>query len=133
MLRSWPWIEDTRLCGKREPISLSTLRNWKRTNRRLHCWHLERLIRCDPRLAQQILDSLQPMNTKEKEYLGDGVYVDICSDFPGGVVLTTENGIEPTNTIYLEPRVIKALIGWLGRQELLPLKTALGEALKPEL
>jgi len=35
----------------------------------------------------------------QKEYLGDGVY----AAFDGnGVILTTENGIRATNTIYLE-------------------------------
>ena len=41
-----------------------------------------------------------------KEYLGDGVY----ADFDGyHLVLTTENGIATTNTIYLEPEVTFAL------------------------
>ncbi len=41
-----------------------------------------------------------------KEYLGDSVY----ADFDGfGIVLTTENGYEPRNTIVLEPQVLKAL------------------------
>lgn len=47
-------------------------------------------------------------NTPNKVYLGDGVYAkrDQC----GGIVLTTENGVETTNTIYLEPDVMKSLI-----------------------
>lgn len=41
-----------------------------------------------------------------KVYLGDGVY----AYYDGyGVILTTENGIAVTNTIYLEPEVLKAL------------------------
>jgi hypothetical protein len=41
-----------------------------------------------------------------KVYLGDSVY----ADFNGyGVVLTTENGYGPSNTIVLEPEVIEAL------------------------
>lgn len=41
-----------------------------------------------------------------KDYLGDGVY----ADFDGyAIILTTENGIETTNTIYLEPSVLAAL------------------------
>ena len=42
----------------------------------------------------------------KKTYLGDGVYV----DFDGyALVLTTENGIQATNTIILEPEVYHAL------------------------
>jgi hypothetical protein len=42
------------------------------------------------------------MTPGTKEYIGDGVYV----SWDGyHVVLTTENGIETTNTIYLEPSV----------------------------
>jgi hypothetical protein len=42
-----------------------------------------------------------------KEYLGDSVY----ADFENGMVkLTTENGMGPSNTIYLEPEVMRALI-----------------------
>lgn len=45
-----------------------------------------------------------------KRYLGDAVYV----DFDGWhLVLTTENGIETTNTIYLEPDVVLALREYL--------------------
>lgn len=44
-----------------------------------------------------------------KRYLGDGVYV-LHDGF--GVVLTTENGISTTNTIYLEPPVYQALEDW---------------------
>lgn len=41
-----------------------------------------------------------------KDYLGDSVY----ADFNGfAVVLTTENGHGPSNTIILEPEVIVAL------------------------
>ncbi len=48
----------------------------------------------------------------EKEYIGDGVYV----DFDGfGVVMTTENGIEVQNTVYLEPNVMKNLIAYYSR------------------
>ena len=42
-----------------------------------------------------------------KVYLGDSVY----ADFNGFmIVLTTENGLGPSNTIYLEPEVMLALI-----------------------
>jgi len=38
-----------------------------------------------------------------KTYIGDGVY----AEFDGyGVVLTTENGIEETNRIVLEPEIL---------------------------
>jgi len=41
-----------------------------------------------------------------KQYLGDSVY----ADFDGyGITLTTDNGYGPSNTIYLEPRVLAAL------------------------
>jgi len=45
-----------------------------------------------------------------KRYLGDGVYVqrERCS-----IVLTAEDGIRATDTIYLEPEVIRALEEYL--------------------
>ena len=43
----------------------------------------------------------------KKQYIGDGVYV----AFDGyAIVLTTENGIDVTNTIVLEPEVFAALL-----------------------
>jgi len=48
----------------------------------------------------------------EKTYLGDGVYV----DFDGyHIVLTTEDGIATTNTVYLDPHVQKALVQFMER------------------
>ncbi len=48
-----------------------------------------------------------------KAYLGDGVY----ADFDGyALLLTTENGVTVTNTIYLEPDVIggfQRYVTWL--------------------
>ena len=41
-----------------------------------------------------------------KEYLGDSVYVD---NDGWGITLTTENGYGPSNTIYLEPDVLRNL------------------------
>jgi len=44
--------------------------------------------------------------SKFKDYLGDSVY----ADFDGfHIVLTTENGYGPSNTIALDPTVLKAL------------------------
>jgi hypothetical protein len=44
-----------------------------------------------------------------KTYLGDGVY----AEFDGhGFIITTSNGIETTNTIYLEPEVLQAFVNW---------------------
>ena len=45
-------------------------------------------------------------------YLGDSVY---C-EFDGyHIVLTTENGAGPSNTIYLEPRLLDALHDYVTR------------------
>jgi hypothetical protein len=53
----------------------------------------------------------QPMT---KEYIGDSVYV----EFDGyGLVLTTDNGFGPTNTITLEPEVFHALARYVQRLE----------------
>lgn len=50
------------------------------------------------------------MNTaRARAYLGDGVYV-AHDNF--GVILTTEDGIRVTNTVYLEPEVWTALLRW---------------------
>jgi hypothetical protein len=46
-----------------------------------------------------------------KAYLGDSVYVDRNERFQ--LVLTTENGIGITNTIYLEPEVYQALVNYV--------------------
>ena len=45
--------------------------------------------------------------TPKKQYLGDGVYVEFVAWVDGGfeIVLTTENGIDVTNRIVLEPDV----------------------------
>lgn len=47
-----------------------------------------------------------------KAYLGDGVYADVEH---GMLKLTTENGIEATNTIYLEGEVWRALEDYMKR------------------
>lgn len=41
-----------------------------------------------------------------KEYLGDGVYVESAGF---GIWITSENGIEVLDKIYLEPQVLAAL------------------------
>ncbi len=48
----------------------------------------------------------------EKEYIGDGVYVDYTGF---EVVLTTEEGPVMTNCIYLEPHVWRALVRYMAR------------------
>lgn len=45
-----------------------------------------------------------------KQYLGDSVYVE--QDGPN-IVLTTENGVEETNCIYIESAVLDALLKYL--------------------
>lgn len=47
-----------------------------------------------------------------KQYLGDSVYAE-CDGY--GIILTTENGLplDPSNTIYLEPQVLQALIDYV--------------------
>lgn len=47
-----------------------------------------------------------------KEYLGDGVYASMDEY---GITLTTENGVRTSNTIFLEPVVFSALIGYEKR------------------
>lgn len=55
------------------------------------------------------------MSEQRKTYLGDSVYAALED---GMMKLTSENGMEATNTIYLEPEVFEALavfakaIGW---------------------
>jgi len=48
----------------------------------------------------------------EKQYLGDGVY----AKFDGyQIVLTAENGIEATNTIYLDDTVQEVLVDYIKK------------------
>lgn len=47
-----------------------------------------------------------------KEYLADSVYAEIDN---GSVCLTTENGIEVSNRIYLDIDVLRALDTWRER------------------
>lgn len=46
------------------------------------------------------------------EYLGDSVYVEVVE---GMLVLTTNNGEGPSNTIYLERQVYDALVRYVER------------------
>lgn len=48
-----------------------------------------------------------------KDYLGDSVYAEM--DQYGGLVLTTENGYGPSNTIILKPQVQQALVYYTRR------------------
>lgn len=50
------------------------------------------------------------MKEENKIYLGDGVYAELIS--PSELLLTTENGIEVTNKIYLEWPAIDQLIAF---------------------
>lgn len=60
-----------------------------------------------------------------KTYLGDGVYADIVQ---GMIVLTTENGVDVSNTIFLEPEVYAALQEWVQRITAKPEAPATGSA-----
>lgn len=51
-------------------------------------------------------------DTKLNRYLGDGVYIGMNPY--GQVVLTTEDGIRATNTIFLEPEVADSLIRYIN-------------------
>lgn len=48
----------------------------------------------------------QPVKST-REYLGDSVYADL--DEAGMICLTTDNGVGPSNTIYLEKEVLVRL------------------------
>lgn len=49
--------------------------------------------------------------SKHKEFIGDGVYVDYDEERMQ-VVLTTEDGLSASNTIYLEPEVYDRLVAY---------------------
>ncbi len=59
-----------------------------------------------------------------KEYLGDGVYVELVS---GALLLTTENGREVTNSIVLEPTTWENLETYVRQ-----LKEDIKERARPE-
>lgn len=52
------------------------------------------------------------MSEPKKTYLGDSVYARMDN---GMVALTTENGYEASNEIFLEPEVIEALMRFIER------------------
>ena len=52
-----------------------------------------------------------------KEYLGDGAYVERDKNWSDVVVLTTSNGVEDTNTIILEPKVLAAFLAWIQKEK----------------
>jgi hypothetical protein len=50
------------------------------------------------------------------EYLGDGCYVKLHES--GQVVLFTTDGISTTNSVFLEPEVLRSFKEWIGRHDL---------------
>jgi hypothetical protein len=52
---------------------------------------------------------------KKKTYLGDSVYAEINQSHQ--IVLTTENGFGPSNTVILEGEVYMALLAWVNSFE----------------
>jgi len=52
-----------------------------------------------------------------KDYLGDSVYAEVTAE--GYIRLTTEDGINASNIIYLEPSVLAALIGYAKRYKMI--------------
>jgi len=50
--------------------------------------------------------------TTQKTYIGDSVYVDTDGY---ALILTTENGGEPSNTIYLAPSAWADLVAYVER------------------
>ena len=54
-----------------------------------------------------------------KTYLGDGVYARTPIHGQSNlIILTVEDGTRTTNTIYLEPDVLHALLQWLKTEGL---------------
>lgn len=50
------------------------------------------------------------MNSGERHYVGDGVYVEFDSGWVGNTVLVTSDGLRDTNRIALEPEVWASLL-----------------------
>ena len=57
------------------------------------------------------VDGRAVLSAATRRYLGDGCYAELV---PDGIVLTTENGIEVTNRIFLEPEVFGALVDYVA-------------------
>lgn len=55
------------------------------------------------------------MVTQKKWYLGDGVYIGVT--FDRGLVLTTEDGISATNTIFIDSEVRHELLRYIKELE----------------
>ena len=53
---------------------------------------------------------------RNKTYLGDGVYIEESPSSLNLFILTTENGIETTNKIYLDPFVSLRLLDVLAEK-----------------
>lgn len=53
-----------------------------------------------------------------KAYLGDGVYLQ-QGVYQGEVVLTTENGLQETNRIVLEPEILQSLLDRLREMKVI--------------
>lgn len=57
------------------------------------------------------MNGIKP-HSEFKQYLGDGAYV----DFDGfAIILTTEDGVDTTNVVVLEPGELKHFEEWLDR------------------
>ena len=54
------------------------------------------------------------MSAGDRQYIGDGVYVEFLA---GMIRLSTDNGDETTNVIYLEEEVWRALKAWVEHLE----------------
>jgi hypothetical protein len=53
---------------------------------------------------------------RQKEYIGDSVYAEY-DPATNQIILTTENGLGPSNIIILEPEVYDALVNFANRIE----------------
>jgi len=58
------------------------------------------------------MDPLHISSTKD--YLGDSVYIQEGPQLRGEIILTTENGEYPSNVIYMDPSVVRALLSYLN-------------------